>query len=88
MPSPAATLPVALPVPLPHLFAHMPPPGGAAADGDGGRRGQVPFGNREMSGVGAASGQGEDAGGPRGALAWLDHVPLVPGERSELVRWL
>ncbi|MBO9883919.1 hypothetical protein, partial [Xanthomonas sp. D-109] len=60
MPSPAATLRVALPVPLPQLFDYLPPPGGAVADGDVGRRVQVPFGNRELSGVVAAIGQVED----------------------------
>ncbi|WP_295950562.1 primosomal protein N' [uncultured Xanthomonas sp.] len=88
MPSPAATLRVALPVPLPQLFDYLPPPGGTVADGDVGRRVQVPFGNRELSGVVAAIGQVEDADGLRAALAWLDPVPLLHGELAESLRWL
>ncbi|MBO9829455.1 primosomal protein N' [Xanthomonas sp. A2111] len=88
MPSPAATLRVALPVPLPQLFDYLPPPGGAVADGDIGRRVQVPFGNRELSGVVAAIGQVEDADGLRAALAWLDPAPLLHGELAESLRWL
>ncbi|MCI2245054.1 primosomal protein N' [Xanthomonas sp. PPL568] len=88
MPSPAATLRVALPVPLPQLFDYLPPPGDPVADGDVGRRVQVPFGNRELSGVVAAIGQAEDADGLRAALAWLDPAPLLHGELAESLRWL
>ncbi|MCW0389384.1 Primosomal protein N' [Xanthomonas sacchari] len=88
MPSPAATLRVALPVPLPQVFDYLPPLGGTVADGDVGRRVQVPFGNRELSGVVAAIGQVEDADGLRAALAWLDPVPLLHGELAESLRWL
>ncbi|MCC8446070.1 hypothetical protein, partial [Xanthomonas translucens] len=51
MPSPATTLRVALPLPLPQLFDYLPPPGAGAGAGDIGRRLRVPFGNRELSGV-------------------------------------
>ncbi|AJC47004.1 primosomal protein N' [Xanthomonas sacchari] len=77
-----------MPVPLPHLFDYLPPPGGAVADGDVGRRVQVPFGNRELSGVVAAIGQVEDADGLRAALTWLDPAPLLHGELAESLRWL
>ncbi|WP_039956568.1 primosomal protein N' family DNA-binding protein, partial [Xanthomonas graminis] len=65
MPSPAATLRVALPLPLPQLFDYLPPPGDAAGAGDIGRRLRVPFGNRELSGVVAALGQVADSEGLR-----------------------
>ncbi len=88
MPAPAVTLRVALPLPLPQLFDYLPPQGSAPSQGDIGRRVQVPFGNRQMSGVVAALGEAEHSPGLRAALAWLDPVPLLHGELADSLRWL
>ncbi|WP_045728604.1 primosomal protein N' [Xanthomonas sp. GPE 39] len=88
MPAPAVTLRVALPLPLPQLFDYLPPQGSALTQGDIGRRVQVPFGNRQMSGVVAALGEAEESPGLRAALAWLDPVPLLHGELADSLRWL
>jgi len=50
MPS-LAVFHVAVPVPLPRSFDYLPPPGHAASEADVGRRVQVPFGTRELTGV-------------------------------------
>ncbi|WP_045761067.1 primosomal protein N' [Xanthomonas albilineans] len=88
MPAPAVTLRVALPLPLPQLFDYLPPQGSAPSQGDIGRRVQVPFGNRQMSGVVAALGEAEHSPGLRAALAWLDPIPLLHGELADSLRWL
>ncbi|MBN6151275.1 primosomal protein N' [Xanthomonas sp. AmX2] len=85
---PVATLRIALPVPLPHLFDYLPPSGGAVAAGDVGRRVRVPFGSRELTGVVAALGSVEDPAPLREALAWLDTAPLLHGELADSLHWL
>ena len=88
MPTPSV-LHVALPVPLPRTFDYLPPDGHAVSGQDVGRRVQVPFGNRELTGlvagVGAATAEGPEL---RQALALLDPAPLLAGELLDSLRWL
>ncbi|WP_411833840.1 primosomal protein N' [Pseudoxanthomonas mexicana] len=82
-------LQVALPVPLPHLFDYLPPPGHVPGPGDVGRRVKVPFGSRELVGIVAGTGAAERPSAElRAALAWLDAAPLLGGELLDSLRWL
>ncbi len=79
---------VALPVPLPRLFDYLPPPGADPATAVG-HRVRVPFGQRELVGVVAATGAGaREAPELRAALALLDDRPLLEGELLSSLRWL
>nr|WP_246194487.1 primosomal protein N' [Pseudoxanthomonas jiangsuensis] len=66
----------------------MPPAGTRASAADVGRRVRVPFGPRELAGVGAAGGEPDSPAGLREALAFADPVPLFDGELLDSLRWL
>ena len=79
---------VALPVPLPRLFDYLPPVGADPATAVG-HRVQVPFGQRALVGVVAATGPAApDAPELRPATAFLDDRPLLEGELLSSLRWL
>ena len=84
-----AVLKVALPLPLPRLFAYLPADGAPANAADVGRRVRVAFGNRSLCGVVAAIGPVDaahaDALKP---VEWLDREPLLVGESLASLRWL
>ncbi len=88
MPSPCPTLRVALPVPLPQLFDYLSPDHGVPSAGDIGRRVQVPFGPRELTGVVIAIGSSDEPAQLRQALAWIDPAPLLQGELADSLQWL
>jgi primosomal protein N' (replication factor Y) len=88
MPS-LAVFRVAVPVPLPRSFDYLPPPGHAASVADVGRRVQVPFGTRELTGVVIGIGPLPSRTGElRPVVALLDRTPLLHGELFESLRWL
>ncbi|KAF1691871.1 primosomal protein N' [Pseudoxanthomonas jiangsuensis] len=66
----------------------LPPAGTRASAADVGRRVRVPFGPRELAGVGAAGGEPDSPAGLREALAFADPVPLFDGELLDSLRWL
>lgn len=79
---------VALPAPLRRLFDYLPPADRPEAV-RAGQRVNVPFGQRRLTGVVAATGKESDL--PRHRLRRirrvLDAEPLVPAELLELLRW-
>jgi len=80
---------VALPLPLPHYFDYLPPPGSQILDATAiGRRIQVPFGRRELVGIVADIGTSDTTKTLRPALAWLDDDPVLRGELLASLRWL
>ncbi|WP_242113241.1 primosomal protein N' [Luteimonas aquatica] len=88
-PSPVSVLRVALPLPLPRLFDYRAPEGAAVAPDWIGRRVRVPFGPRELVGVVADVGPGEDdARELRAIFDCLDPDPLLQGELAESLAWL
>ncbi|MGH8089376.1 MAG: DEAD/DEAH box helicase, partial [Stenotrophomonas sp.] len=85
----AASLQVALPLPLPQWFDYAaPPPGEPPHAGMVGRRVRVPFGSRELVGIVAGIGTVADGNTLRAALAWLDEAPLLGGELWRSLQWL
>ena len=83
-----AILRVALPVPLPRLFAYLPPPGVDAALVAVGARLRVPFGQREVCGLVVGHGQADPGVELRAALDAPDAAPLLRGELLASLRWL
>ncbi len=84
----AASLQVALPLPLPQWFDYAAPPGEPPHAGMVGRRVRVPFGSRELVGIVAGIGTVADGNTLRAALAWLDEAPLLGGELWRSLQWL
>jgi primosomal protein N' (replication factor Y) len=86
---PVPVLRVALPLPLPQLFDYLPPPGPPPVQPVGCRV-RVPLGARELVGVVAALGDGDEAASAslKPAQAWLDAQPVLHGELLESLRWL
>ncbi|HYM86926.1 MAG TPA: primosomal protein N', partial [Pseudoxanthomonas sp.] len=86
---PETVLQVALPVPLPRGFDYLPPAGHSPGPEDVGKRVQVPFGSRQLTGVvvgiGIAAVDGPEL---RQALGLLDQTPLLHGELLQSLRWL
>jgi primosomal protein N' (replication factor Y) len=74
-------LQVALPVPLPHAFDYLPPPGERPQPDWIGRRVRVPFGTGERVGLVVGVEAPAEAGTAlRPVLALLDEAPLLPEE--------
>jgi primosomal protein N' (replication factor Y) (superfamily II helicase) len=100
----APFLRVALPVPLLRLFDYRPPDATPIRPSDIGRRVQVPFGSRTLTGVVVDVGASEKplaervppehglttskAPELRAADAWLDPEPIFHGELLASLRWL
>lgn len=79
---------IALPLPLPRLFDYAGADGQAALPDHVGCRVRVPFGNRELVGLVAATGPAEDGVELRMVSSVLDDQPLLQGELLDSLRWL
>jgi primosomal protein N' (replication factor Y) len=83
-----SALRIALPLPLPRLFDYAGADGQAALPDHVGCRVRVPFGNRELVGLVAATGPAEDGVELRMVSSVLDDQPLLHGELADSLRWL
>jgi primosomal protein N' (replication factor Y) len=88
MPVAESVLRVALPLPLPRLFDYAHADARPELASQVGCRVRVPFGNRELIGLVAATGPAEAGVELRKVASLLDDLPLLHGELLDSLRWL